>query len=118
MFKGLKNFIAELRASDETRKKRYMIASSAITMSIVVLLWLGYLNINVRNIGDTGSTGVAQETPRSDFWGTMKRGSAILYAQIADLILKGINQKKEININTEENFQSGELAPIAPQKIK
>lgn len=118
MPKGLTKFIAELRASDEARKKRYLIMGSAVTMSAVILLWIGYLNISVQNIGNTARADDAPEMQKNDFWGTMKRGSAILYSQIADLIRNGINQKKEINIDTEENFQSGELAPIMPQKIK
>ncbi|HEY4523964.1 MAG TPA: hypothetical protein VJK04_03790 [Candidatus Paceibacterota bacterium] len=118
MPQGLKNFIAELRTSGEARKKRYLVIGSAITMSVVVFLWMGYLNINVQNVSDTERTDAAPEIQKNDFWETMKRGSAILYDQIADLIGKGINQKKEIIIDTKENFQSGELAPITPQEIK
>ncbi|MDP3956499.1 MAG: hypothetical protein Q8P97_00705 [bacterium] len=128
MLKTLKKFIEELRASDEGRRNRYLWGGSAVTMCVVILLWVAYLNMNVRGVSYNQTDAAAETSSPNAFLSVMGRGSAILYAQFSDFIWNRLNQKKEIIISadgspdlkggTKENFQSGELAPITPQEIK
>lgn len=128
MLESLKKFIEELRASGKARKNRYLVGGSAITMSLVILFWVAFLNANVRGIAYGGTAEISDNLSQNNFLSVMKRGSALLYVQLADLVSGLINQKKEIIISgqngqgggsaAKENFQSGELPPIAPQDIK
>lgn len=113
----MKSFIKELRNSGEARKKRFLIGGSAITMCLVVVLWVIYLNFSLETIVG----GRAEELARNDsngFWPTMKRGTAILYEEFAQLIKRGVDQKKEIIIQPQKNYQVNDIKPIAPQTIK
>jgi len=47
MFFALRNKIEEIREADLQTRKRWLIASSAAAMIIIVMLWLMYLNITV-----------------------------------------------------------------------
>ncbi len=114
----LRNYIAELRVSSEIRRKRFLIYGSGISMLLVIVLWTLYLNLNVQGIGNPAAEQTVSEAPKNDFFSTMKRGSAILYAQFADFIQKEFSKKKEITIDTKENFQSGEVPALSPQEIK
>ena len=122
-------FIKRLRASDEGRRNRYLWGGSAVTMFVVVLFWVAYLNMNVQGVSYNQTAAAATETSSpSAFLSVMGRGSAILYAQFSDFIRDRFSQKKEIIISadsnpvstggTKENFQSGELTPITPQEIR
>ncbi len=44
MFEKLKNLLNNIQNSDEITKKRWLIASSAVAMVLVVSLWLIYIN--------------------------------------------------------------------------
>lgn len=51
MWKSIKNFIIRLQSSDESVKKRWLIAVSVITMIFVIGCWLIYLNYTIEKIG-------------------------------------------------------------------
>lgn len=114
----LKTFITELRASSEAKRKLYLVYGSGVTMCLVVALWGVYLNLNVHSIGEDTTAEISQAAPQDSFFSTMGRGSAILYSQFADFIRKEFSKKKEFTIDTQENFQSGDLPTLAPQDIR
>lgn len=45
MSQGLKDFVGRLQKSDGSVKKRYLIIFSAITMAVVIGLWIFYLKV-------------------------------------------------------------------------
>jgi len=128
MSKTFKKFIKELRASDEGRRNRYLWGGSAVTMGIVILLWVAYLNMNIQGVSNSKSAEATGAGSSNAFFSVMGRGSAILYSQFAGFIQGQFGKKKEIIISADdnaaqgsgakENFQSGELAPVTPQEIK
>lgn len=128
MWENFKDFISQLRESGESRKRRYLFGGSAVTMTLIVLLWVTYLNANVQGISYSNTADSADNISGSDFFSVMKRGTGLLYAEIASLVATGMNQKQEIiisagdgaatDVKSTNNFQSGELLPIVPQDIR
>ncbi len=72
------NFLKKLQASDEGVKQRWLIASSAILMAIVIFLWLGYFNALIQPVNAPPPT----ESADLSFWQTFKTGLGIISENI------------------------------------
>lgn len=46
----LQNKLGEIQSSDETIKKRWLIVFSAISMALIVALWITYMNFTVLSL--------------------------------------------------------------------
>jgi len=59
MFVTARQFIRSLQRSNDERKKRWLVGTSAVTMTLIVILWVGYLNIIVPVLSPKESIGIA-----------------------------------------------------------
>lgn len=115
----IKKFVSDLRSSSEERKKRYLAGFSAVTMILVVFLWINYIAGSIKEISpNDGQMTDAINSDRQKFWPILKKGTAIIYDNIAEAINKNIARKKEIEIINDENFQVSDLTRIEPREIK
>ncbi|MBI2623264.1 MAG: hypothetical protein HYW65_01655 [Candidatus Liptonbacteria bacterium] len=76
-------FLKRLQGADATTKRRVLIAGSAVAMVVVLYVWLVYFNNLLADAGGARTAGAGEETGAS-FWATMRRGSAVLYDNVAD----------------------------------
>ncbi len=80
----IKTRLRNLQRAPETKKKRWLIAGSAMTMVAVVALWVLYLNLTVPNpAGEAAaatatSTVQAEKSPSDSAWATFARGFSSL----------------------------------------
>ncbi len=80
----MKNFLERLRSADERIKTGWLIALSAISMVIVVFVWVKYFN---NLIMESVSTRPVEEESRSfSFWQTMENGTAFLRQDLSEKI--------------------------------
>ncbi len=70
MFYGFKKFIKKIQNSDENIKKRWLIASSAITMVLVIGLWLIYMNWSINSFNENAQ----KQKSETGFWQIFKTG--------------------------------------------
>ena len=52
MSKSLRSFIRELQQLDEAAKKRWLVSLSAISIIIIVIAWIMYLNATIKAVDD------------------------------------------------------------------
>ncbi len=93
----IKDFFKKLRESDDARKRRWMIASTSVTMLLVIYLWLGYFN-NI--IADSSMQSAEKESAGGSFsFGqTMKMGMSSAFTAVGDGVKSlgsFLNQPKE-----------------------
>lgn len=62
IFGILQKKLAEIQSSNETTKKRWLIALSAAAMTIVVALWVVYMNFTITSFDYKEMEGVKGET--------------------------------------------------------
>lgn len=76
------DFLKKLQTADETYKKRILVVVSTVVMIIVIYIWLIYFNnLVARETRETVPVAATQDE-NPGFWGTMQRGSAVLYHNI------------------------------------
>lgn len=88
MYARFKKKLHEIQTGDEETKQKWLVVSSAITIVLVVTLWIGYIQIIV--LPSKQSTQVSEEV---GLWTIMKTGGEIagkkayqeLWAQIRSL---------------------------------
>ena len=94
MWQNLKNFIKNIQNSDEAVKKRWLIGLSAVSIILVIGLWLMSFNFTAEKI-----TAAEQKSAEVGFWQIFKTGLTItvgsalenvekLFSKIADEIKK------------------------------
>jgi hypothetical protein len=127
----LKQFVRSLQRSNETRKRRRLVGTSAVTMLIVVVLWLAYLNLIVPVLSPRESIGIAAliapvEGADSSFIATLGRGLSAIgssvqskwsamteqVAPLFDSLQRTLGPKQTVITPTDGT--SGEAEPIAP----
>lgn len=74
MFKNLKKYLSKIQNSDEATKKRWLIASSAVAMILVIGLWLIYINWTIKSIGDN----IEKQNAEPGFWQIFKTGLKVV----------------------------------------
>lgn len=83
MLSRAKQFIRSLQRSNDERKKRWLVGSSAAAMFLVVVVWLAYLNVIVPVLSPKESIGIAAVVaPNKDtdasFLSTLERGLSVV----------------------------------------
>lgn len=73
---NIRELIENIQNSDEATKKRWLIASSAVTMILVVSLWLIYINHSIQPAGN--NINIEQQESGIGFWQIFKNGLNIV----------------------------------------
>ena len=81
-----KSFLERLQSADDNRKRRWLVVSSGVAMVIVVYVWLAYFNFIIQGPGAPSVQPPEGAAPELTFFETVKRGSAILYENLAEKI--------------------------------
>lgn len=77
------DFLKKIQEADHATKKQVLFIASALAMLLVVLIWLLYFNNFVASTAAEISPLAAEERQEDNsFWGTMHRGTAVLYGNI------------------------------------
>jgi uncharacterized oligopeptide transporter (OPT) family protein len=70
MFERLRKLLNNIQNSDESVKKRWLIASSALAMILVIGLWLVYMNWALNSFDKTAQ----KQESETGFWQIFKTG--------------------------------------------
>jgi hypothetical protein len=62
-----KDFIKKLQEKDEKTKRVYLVAASSVSMIVIILLWVLYLNFTVPTVGQGNATSTATPTTTIDY---------------------------------------------------
>jgi len=93
MFKALKQHLQRIQNSDETTKKRWLIGASAISMILVISLWLVYMKFSFESLANTNQNNESS----IGFWQIFKTGlkvtSASIWHEIKNFISKIIGER-------------------------
>ena len=85
----LKDKLYKIRESDETTKKHWLITLSAVSMVVIVALWLFYMNsFVVKDINDQTQETVSMNT---GFWPIFKTGLKVTGENIGGKIKNLLN---------------------------
>lgn len=76
----MKDFIDKLQKSDEATKRKWLIFLSALSMVVVFIFWIVYLNLTVPKIGSPEETAKIEE--KAGFFEIMKAGLKSAAAEI------------------------------------
>ena len=104
----LRAFLETLRASSESRKRRWTAGLSAVSMVLVFMLWLVTLQTNIGTL-DPGAQAEEKEQPNT-FLGTFKTGSVILWNAISSYA----GREREVTIERDEFTFTPKNTPAAP----
>ncbi len=74
-----RDFLEKLQNSDESVKKRWLIVLSAISMLIIIIVWLKYFAFITRPAGNLSPD--AGRGEEFSFWETMKTGASVLWGK-------------------------------------
>jgi len=85
----IRELLEKIQNSDEKTKRRYLIIVSAVTMVLVIGLWLIYLK---STISDVGQETINQTTSNTQFWQVFKNGLSITASSIKENIQNIISQ--------------------------
>jgi len=93
MLGKLKKFLNNIRNSDEATKKRWLIGASALSMILIIGLWLVYMRFSFESLTNSRQ---GQE-PAIGFWQIFKNGLKVtgesLWDNIKGFILKIIGER-------------------------
>jgi len=87
-------FIQELRRSSDSRKKRWLIGSSAVIMTFVILLWFFYLGATLPAVGNQVT---ASKKNSESVLSIMSRGIVVIFKDIRNGWIK-------LKSNLEKDF--------------
>lgn len=79
---NIRELVKKIQNSDEATKKRWLIASSAIAMVLIISLWLVYINWTIKSVGDDSE----KQELEIGFWQIFKTGLKV----VGELIWNGI----------------------------
>lgn len=80
--RNMKSFLERLQNADESVKKRWLVALSAIAMLIIIVVWTKYFAF----ITQRGSIGQESASGEFSFWETMKIGASVLWEDIRGIL--------------------------------
>jgi len=84
----IKIWLTTIQNSDEKTKRRYLIIASAITMILIISLWLIYLKSTIQGVNQE----TASQTSNTQFWQIFKSGLNITGQSIKENIQNIISQ--------------------------
>jgi len=93
MLEKLKKFLNNIQNSDEATKKRWLIGASAISMVLVISLWLVYMKFSFESLANTNQNNESS----IGFWQIFKTGlkvtSTSIWHEIKNFISKIIRER-------------------------
>ncbi len=104
----LRTFLETLRASSESRKRRWTVGLSAVSMSLVLMVWLVAFQANI-GLLDPAARAEEEEQPNT-FLKTLKTGSVVLWGTISSYV----GREREVTIERDEFTFTPKNAPAAP----
>lgn len=123
--KSIHRFVKKVQNSDETTKKLWVLVCSAISMMLVVSLWMAYSNITIARIpGPTSNkqltTTQKQLTDNQNgiekpgFFAIFTAGTKIIF----DALKARLSVKHDIVIQKQEvNFMAEDIEPVKGAKL-
>jgi len=84
----IRELLTKIQNSDEKTKRRYLIIMSAITMILIIVLWLIYLKSTIQGV----SQETVSQTPNTQFWQVFKNGLSITSQSIKENVQNIISQ--------------------------
>lgn len=114
----INDFVGELQKKNDQEKRQWLIASTAVSMTIVLVLWGFYFSSTIRNLSE-------QKSARSSGFGaTFNQGLKVISDKIglqisktmesAETYLKATNS---VTIQPTNLEFSAEVEPINPNKF-
>jgi len=97
MFKKLKIFLQKIQNSDEATKKRWLIGATAISMILVIGLWLVYIQSTVKSIGNN----IEKQESTVGFWQIFKNGLVVVFNSVKEnikIIISEITKSRTITV--------------------
>ena len=97
MFKKLKIFLQKIQNSDEATKKRWLIGATAISMILVIGLWLVYIQSTVKSIGNN----IENQESTVGFWQIFKNGLVVVFNLVKEnikIIISEITKSRTITV--------------------
>ena len=97
MFKKLKVFLQKIQNSDEATKKRWLIGATAISMILVIGLWLVYIQSTVKSIGNN----IEDQESTVGFWQIFKNGLVVVFNSVKEnikIIISEITKSRTITV--------------------
>jgi ABC-type thiamin/hydroxymethylpyrimidine transport system permease subunit len=87
----MENFLKRLQDADTATKRRILMFSSAVIMVAVLYVWLAYFNSLLADAGSPAVISTTAGEPSAvaaevSFLETMKRGTAVLYENVAGAV--------------------------------
>jgi hypothetical protein len=86
MFKRLKTLLRRIQNSDEAIKKRWLVGATAISMILIIGLWLGYVNSTIKSAGDDDQN----RESSIGFWQVFRNGLSVIYKSIYESIKESV----------------------------
>ncbi len=122
MHERLKLFIEDLRFSDNHRKKRWLIGLSAVTMTLVIMLWSVYIQQQISGFAEKTPVETADDRSHvSIFAAGLKeiqrqigRGISTTVANVKSIIgeTKSIEVTKPVNDFTADAIPAVPVTPL------
>lgn len=131
MIVRIRTFIHALRKKNEREKRVWVFGASAVTMALVVVLWVAYLNFTLPDMAPvlpaSGEQKTAERAPQADStWSTFKRGIGIIsgdagmkWRSLSERIMRDIgsitdtfNRQNEISVEATTT----QFTPTEPQE--
>lgn len=118
-FQKISHFIGDLQKSDEAVKKRWLIGSTAISMTLVLIMWAFYFSSTIQNLNskDSADNGIG-------FAATFSQGLKVISGKIVDQLNKTMESAQEymkatnsVTIQPTSLEISNNIEPIAPKKF-
>lgn len=115
----INDFVAELQNKDEQTKKQWLISSTAVSMTLILILWGFYFSSTIKNLSNKEST-----QSRNGFGATFNQGLKVISDKIglqisktmesAEAYLKATNS---VTIQPTNLEFSNSVEPITPNKF-
>jgi hypothetical protein len=120
MVRALTHFFLELQKSDEATKKRWLALLTASTMLVVIALWVLYINIVIKSLGDKETAAA-----HPDFSSTFKNGSVVLLKELGAKFNELMHRLQSLAATTNSitiqpatiNVVMPDLENITPKKL-
>lgn len=97
MFEKLKAFLKKIQNSDENTRKRWLIGTTAISMVLVISLWLVYIQSTVKFI----SNNIEDQESTIGFWQIFKNGLVVILNSVKEnikIIISEITKSRTITV--------------------